>query len=46
MAKAVGPADLKKLEARLKDHKIEKADFVNSGKAYTWFRVVISELLT
>ncbi len=37
MAKAVRPEDLKKLEAKLKDKKIEKADFAQP-EAYTWFR--------
>jgi hypothetical protein len=39
MAKVVAAEDLKKLAARLKDQKIEKADFANAGKAYAWFRV-------
>jgi len=41
MAKAVTPADAKKLEAKLKDKKLEKADFARSAKAYTHFRVAI-----
>ncbi len=40
MAKTVTPKDLAKLEAKLEDKKIEKADFA-APKAYTWFRVVI-----
>jgi|694.fasta_scaffold16261_7 hypothetical protein len=41
MAKDVSPADLKKLEARLKDQKIEKADFVNTKQAFSWYRIVV-----
>jgi hypothetical protein len=41
MAKAVTPEDARKLEARLKDKKVEKADFARPAKAYTWFRIVI-----
>jgi hypothetical protein len=41
MAKAVTPEDARKLEARLKDKRVEKADFARPAKAYTWFRIVI-----
>lgn len=41
MAKAVTPADAKKLGTRLKDKKIRTPDFVRPGRTYTWFRIVI-----
>ncbi len=41
MAKVVTPADLKKLQARIKGKEIGKADFALPKKAYPWFRVAI-----
>jgi hypothetical protein len=41
MAKAVTPEDAKKLQAKLQDRKIEKADFSRPAKAYTHFRIAI-----
>jgi hypothetical protein len=41
MAKTVSVKDLKKLEARLKGQKMEKADFAVPARPYTWFRIVI-----
>jgi hypothetical protein len=41
MAKSVTPEDAKKLGARLKDKRIEKADFARPAKTYTWFRIVV-----
>jgi hypothetical protein len=41
LAKAVTPADAQKLQAKLADKKIEKADFVRPAKAYTHFRIAI-----
>jgi len=41
MEKAVSPADLKKLQAKLKDKKLAKADFARPANAYQWFRIVI-----
>ena len=43
MAKVVSAADLKKLEAKLEDKKIEKADFA-LPKAYKWFRFMATSL--
>ncbi len=40
MAKVVTPEDLKKLSAKLKEQKIDKADFPLPKKAYPWFRIV------
>jgi hypothetical protein len=41
MAKAVTPADAKKIQDKLKDKKIEKADFARPAKAFTHFRIAI-----
>jgi hypothetical protein len=41
MAKAVTPADLEKLTAKLGEQKIAKADFATPARAYTWFRIAI-----
>ena len=41
MDREVDQANLAKLQTRLKDTKLEKADFVLPGKAYPWFRIVI-----
>ncbi|MEI7836408.1 MAG: hypothetical protein WCK05_08340 [Planctomycetota bacterium] len=42
MAKAVAPADAKKLKERLEEKRIPRADFVRPTKTYTWFRIVIA----
>jgi hypothetical protein len=41
MAEVVTPEDAKKLQAKLQDKKIEKADFSRPAKAYTHFRIAI-----
>ncbi len=41
LAKSVTPADAKKLQDKLKDKKIVKADFTRPAKAFTHFRVAI-----
>ncbi len=46
MPKSVDEKNLKKLEAKLTDAKIAKiakADFARPAKAYTWFRIVITQ---
>jgi len=41
MAKAVTPADARKLEGKLAGKTIAKADFTRPAKAYTWFRIAV-----
>ncbi|MEI7835541.1 MAG: hypothetical protein WCK05_03925 [Planctomycetota bacterium] len=41
LAKAVTPADAKKLKDKLQDKKIEKADFARPAKAFTHYRIAI-----
>jgi|GEM_PF-158875 len=41
MAKDISPAELQKLTKRLRDKTIPKADFLNKGIAYSWFRIVV-----
>jgi hypothetical protein len=41
MGQVVSANDLKKLDAKLANHKLEKADFAKRDFGYTWYRVVI-----
>jgi len=41
LARAVTPADAKKLRAKLGAKTIAKADFVRPAKTYTWFRIAV-----
>ena len=41
MAKAVTPADAKKLRAKLNGKTIAKADFARPAQAFTWFRIAV-----
>jgi len=41
LAKSVTPADAKKLQGKLKDKTIEKADFVRPARTFTHFRIAV-----
>ncbi|MCX6878049.1 MAG: hypothetical protein NTW21_30195 [Verrucomicrobia bacterium] len=41
LTKAVAAADARKLQDKLKNQKIQQADFTRPAMAYTWFRIAI-----